>query len=126
MKSFETITVNTFAFFELTFWNPLKLLFPFYIIAFIIFILCKSSFAKDNTKFTRFLPYALFLFIKSFLYGVLFFLIFFFDFSSHTWSPWKFPEEMLLSSAFVGIFAGYEAISGILSILQEFISTFSE
>ncbi len=118
MESFETVSVNTSAFFDLTFWAPLKILSPFCIMAFIFFIFCKSPFARDNTKFARHLPYAMFLFIKSFLYGTLFFLVFFYDFPSRTWSLWKFPEEMLLSSAFVGVFAGYEAISGLISFFQ--------
>lgn len=121
MNSFETIPVNTADFLNLVLAIPFKytvMLFPA-LLAFRAIV--KWTFEADASVSPANVLYAFFLLFKTSVYEALFFLVFFYDFTNRVW-VWAFPKEMLLSSAFVGVLAAYEAISCLINSAQTFLT----
>ena len=120
MESFETVTVNTAAFFEMALVLPLKATVFLFLFLLTFGAIGKWVIGADNAFVSANIPYAFFLLFKVLIYGFLFLLVFFYDFSTEVWI-WALPERMPLSSAFVGVLAAYEAVSCLISAAQAFV-----
>ena len=121
MNSFETIPIDTAFFFKLTLIEPIKFTAILFFVFLALRLLCKWVIGLDNPVASANIPYTFFLLFKTILYGFLFLLVFFYDFSNHTWIL-TLPEKMPLSSAFVGVLAAYETISCLINAFQPFLT----
>lgn len=120
MRSFETTLVDTDLFWEMALIMPAKVVIGVLLAVFILWLIFRPSDGADRMGSVKNMPYAIFLICRAIIYGLLFLLVFFYDFAENIWVM-EFPEKISLSSAFVGVLAVYEAISGLISGVQAYM-----